>query len=234
MKAIILVAGQGKRISAFNDKPKCLLKVAGISILENALKCLEHEGFQEVVLVVGYKAGLIRSLGDSFNNMKLTYIDSPLYKTTNNMFSLYLAHRYLSRGAIVMDGDNFFEQQVLNRVLEGREDCWAAVPYQNLEGAMLTVDSTGRIVKVESVTEVSTFPDRYRFVGIMKLSSELGVKLARWLSEDVAKGDTNIFYERVLGRRLAEHPIYICSVDGLKWVEVDTEEDYRQAQTLFR
>lgn len=233
MKAIILVAGEGNRIKGFTDKPKCLIKVAGISLLENTLGSLNREGFSEVVLVVGYRAELIEEFGSSFNGMKLTCIKSSLYKTTNNMFSLYLAREYLYEGVLIFDGDILFEQRVLQRVLEGKENCWAAVDFREFEGAMLTSDQQGRVVKVETVREISTFPQKHKFTGIMKVSPELGAKFVTWLCEDVEKGDTQIFYERVLGKRFDKHPIYICDVSDLKWAEIDSEEDYRQAQALF-
>lgn len=53
-------AGKGSRIGGISDKPKCLLEIAGTSILENALTCFSKEGFQEVILVVGYQAKLVR------------------------------------------------------------------------------------------------------------------------------------------------------------------------------
>lgn len=231
--AIILVAGEGIRIKGATDKPKCLLEVAGISILENALTCLSQEGFREVILVVGYRAELIKEFGSSFKGMKLTYINNPVYQTTNNMYSLYLAREHLYEGAIIFDGDIFFEPSVLKCVLESKKDCWAVDDFKDFDGAMLTAEQTGEIVKIEIIREISTFPQRYKSAGIIKVSPELGTKLASWLHEDVERGDTHIYNDLVLARRLNRHPIYICSVSGLKWAEIDTEEDYRRAQALF-
>jgi len=233
MKAIILAAGEGIRIKGITDKPKCLIEVAGTSLLENTLTALNREGFSEVVLVVGYKAELIKEFGNSFKGMKLIYVDSPLYKTTNNMFSLYLARGHLYEGAVIFEGDIFFEPPVLKYVLEGEEDCWAVDNFKDFDGAMLTTDQGGRIIKLEIIREISTFPQGHKSVGIIKVSPELGEKLASWLHEDVEKGDTRIYYDLVLARRVDKHPIYICSVSGLRWAEIDTEEDYKRAQILF-
>lgn len=233
MKAIILAAGEGNRIKGFTDKPKCLIEVDGISLLENTLSSLNREGFHEVVLVVGYRAELIKEFGSSFKDMKLTYINNPLYKTTNTMYSLYLAHRYLSGGVLIFDGDILFEHRVLQRVLEGEEDYWAVDNFKDSDGVMLTADQTGKIVKIEIIRERSTFPQRYKCAGIIKVSPKLGAKFASWLHEDVEKGDTHIYNDIVLARRLDRHPIYICCISGLKWAEIDTEEDYRRAQALF-
>ena len=233
MKAVILVAGEGKRINGATDKPKCLLEIAGISILKNALTCLSHEGFNETVLVVGYKEKLIRSFGNSFNDMKLSYINNPDYQKTNTMYSLYLARQYLYEGIVLFNGDIFFEQRVLQRILECEADCWAADDFKDFDGAILTTDHTGKINKVEIVHGTPTSSPRYQYAGIIKISPNLGAKLASWLCEDVGKGDTQIYYDLVITRRLDKHPIYVCNVAGLKWAEIDTEEDYRRAQALF-
>ena len=190
--------GRGSRIGGISDKPKCLLEIAGTSILENALTCLSKEGFQEVILVVGYQAELVRQFGDNFRKMKLIYINNPDYKTTNTMYSLYLARQYLYQGFVFLNGDIFFEQRVLQRLLKGAEDCWAADNFKEFDGAMLNAADTARITQVETIREISTFPGRYKSAGMIKISSELGTKLASWLSEDVEKGYTHIYHDPCL------------------------------------
>ena len=61
MHAIILAAGQGKRLAEFNPDglPKCLLEVGGRSLLDRQLETLYQEGIRHVTLVTGYKAGLV-------------------------------------------------------------------------------------------------------------------------------------------------------------------------------
>lgn len=190
--------GKGSRIGGISDKPKCLLEIAGTSILENALTCLSKEGFQEVILVVGYQAELVRQFGDNFRKMKLIYINNPDYKTTNTMYSLYLARQYLYQGFVFLNGDIFFEQRVLQRLLKGAEDCWAADNFKEFDGAMPTAADTARITQVETIREISTLPGRYKSAGMIKISPELGTKLASWLSEDVENGYTHIYHDPCL------------------------------------
>jgi choline kinase len=191
-------AGKGSRIGGISGKSKCLLEIAGTSILENALTCFSKERFQEVILVVGYQAELVRQFGDNFRKMKLIYINNPDYKTTNTMYSLYLARQYLYQEFVFLKGDSFFEQCVLQRLLKGAEDCSAADNFKDFVGVMPTVADTARITQVETIREISTFPGRYKSAGIIKISSELGTKLASWLSEDVEKGYTHIYHDPCL------------------------------------
>ncbi len=53
--AVILAAGVGDRLRPFTDKlPKCLAKVAGVPILDNALAHLAALGTEQVAIVVGH------------------------------------------------------------------------------------------------------------------------------------------------------------------------------------
>lgn len=55
MKAIILSAGQGRRLLPLTAGiPKCLLQVGGRSVLEWQLRILAMAGVDRVVVVVGF------------------------------------------------------------------------------------------------------------------------------------------------------------------------------------
>ncbi len=56
-KAIILSAGQGKRLSPLtDDRPKCLVDLAGRSVLHWQLLHLREAGIKDVVVVTGFGA----------------------------------------------------------------------------------------------------------------------------------------------------------------------------------
>ncbi len=67
-RAILLLAGRARRLGSLTkNKPKCLVRVAGASILERALDKLSASGVSEVVLVVGYRAERVREfVGGSY------------------------------------------------------------------------------------------------------------------------------------------------------------------------
>ena len=59
MKIIILCAGSGKRLNI--DKPKCLLKINGKTILYRTLSLLKKNKIKEnqIYLALGYKNNII-------------------------------------------------------------------------------------------------------------------------------------------------------------------------------
>jgi len=239
--AIILAAGLGTRLNpTTNAIPKCLVEIKGVSILENALANLERNGFTETVVVVGYlKNEIQKKLGYRFGKMKITYIENRVYDKTNNMYSMWLARKYLEKGAIWMDGDIFFEEKVLKRILGFNEalSCWAVDNFtEEMDGAMLTADRNGMVTNIEIVQLKSK---RYRNVffksaGILKMNAELGLLFSEWLNNDVARGNINIYCDIVLANHIGEAKIYICNIEGLKWYEIDTHNDLERARRVFK
>ncbi len=78
MKAVILAAGEGKRLRPFTDSvPKPMIKIGGKPILEYTLDILPRE-VDEVGLVVGYRRETItKHFGETFGGRKLAYIVQP-------------------------------------------------------------------------------------------------------------------------------------------------------------
>jgi UDP-N-acetylglucosamine diphosphorylase / glucose-1-phosphate thymidylyltransferase / UDP-N-acetylgalactosamine diphosphorylase / glucosamine-1-phosphate N-acetyltransferase / galactosamine-1-phosphate N-acetyltransferase len=75
MKAVILAAGEGKRMHPLTiDTPKPMLALAGRPLLEHLLDSLPAS-VDEVVLVVGYRADQIKKhFGDKFGRFKIHYV----------------------------------------------------------------------------------------------------------------------------------------------------------------
>ena len=62
MKAIILAAGRGTRISKItNSKPKTLLKIGNLTIIERLIYQLEKNGIEETIVVTGYESDLLQN-----------------------------------------------------------------------------------------------------------------------------------------------------------------------------
>jgi NDP-sugar pyrophosphorylase family protein len=60
MKAMLLAAGLGARLKPLTDqKPKALVEVGGITLLERAVGLLKRHGVDEIILNVHHFAGLI-------------------------------------------------------------------------------------------------------------------------------------------------------------------------------
>ena len=114
-QAILLLAGEGKRLQPFTlTQPKCFARVCGTRILENALRALAQNGCENARLVVGHKANVIgQVMKNEFSGVKINYIENPDYQRTNSMYSLALGMRDLQGPCWVIEGDVFFDPEIL-------------------------------------------------------------------------------------------------------------------------
>jgi len=108
MEAIILAGGLGTRLrDVIADKPKCMAPINGRPFLEILLKQLVVNGFNRIILSLGYKAeDIISYFGNSFGDLELVYEveDSPL--GTGGAIRAALTH-CLSDHAFVFNGDTY-------------------------------------------------------------------------------------------------------------------------------
>ena len=57
MQALMLAAGMGRRMGRYTENhTKCMVEVAGETLLEKAIEAIRMAGIQKLIIVVGYKA----------------------------------------------------------------------------------------------------------------------------------------------------------------------------------
>jgi len=239
--AVILVAGMGTRLSPLTHTlPKCLVEVNGRPILINTLAHLADRGIKQVIMLVGYMDDIIQAeIGNQFGTMVIQYIKNPLFRNTNNMYSLWLAkdHWAADNGFLLIEGDLFFEVDVLARLLDDpAPSCWAADEFFRFkDGCMLTADSGGGIKKIEIIRRPLPVYEacQHKSAGMLKLDYETVPILWDYLDFEVRHWHLNLYYDQVLARHLMEFNLDICNINGLKWMEIDDLQDLKQAESLF-
>ena len=77
MKAIILSGGRGTRLSPLTDKkPKPLITVGDVPIIEALIKSLGRQGISECAVTLGYRGNDIKNaLGNLCHGVKITYFE---------------------------------------------------------------------------------------------------------------------------------------------------------------
>ena len=242
-KAIILAAGIGSRLVPFTEHtPKCLVTVNDIPILCNTLTHLADTGVEETVIVVGYlKEKIYEQIGKSFNGMKISYIESDRYETTNNIYSLWLAREHLSEDVLLLDSDVFFERSLLeNMFTNGHRNIAAVARHQSwMSGTVVSLDKEGNI---QALLETRYQGPQFDYSGVFKT---LNVYLLRRdflndqfvprLESFISAGDVNQFYE-VIFHAMAysdQHSMTALMCDNIKWFEIDDENDRLTAEYMF-
>lgn len=85
-KAVVMAAGFGSRMMpATADRPKPLVTVNGVRILDTLLDALVNVGITDITVVRGYKKERFDDLLDKYPFLKL--VDNDIYDQTNNISS---------------------------------------------------------------------------------------------------------------------------------------------------
>lgn len=112
-RAVILAAGEGRRLRPLtDDRPKCLVELAGKSLLDRQVATLTCAGVIDVTVVVGYRADAVVARGYR------TVVNQD-YAVSNMVQSLFCAGELLAgdRDVIVAYGDIVYELRVLEALL---------------------------------------------------------------------------------------------------------------------
>lgn len=124
-------------------------------MLHNALHQLSELGICEATIVVGYrKEAIEQSCGRRFEEVGIEYVHNPIFDQTGSAYSLWLARNTMLAGdTVFLEGDVFFEREVLERTLgtvSAKKRNVAAV-------AAFTEAMSGSAVELAEDRSVSTF-----------------------------------------------------------------------------
>jgi len=234
--ALLLAAGTGSRLYPLTkNAPKCLTIVNGKSILERMVSNLKQNGFKRLVVVTGHLENHIRDfLGNQAGDMKIEYVFSPRYNTTNNIYSLWMARDLISEPFLLLESDLVFVDSLLNDMLYPDRMAVARMqPWMN--GTSVTVNGSGQVKeflpnKADSHGEV-----KHKTVNIYSISLKSWNEMAIRLDKRITAGKVNDYYETVFAEMIADGSLCFKTVsfDGKPWYEIDTIEDLAKAEKLF-
>jgi len=233
-KAIILNAGQGKRLRPLTkSKPKCLLRLNGITILEHQLHILAEFDVREVVIVVGYRSNQILQKIKSLNlDLTVKFIQNPIFDKTNTIYSLWLAKDEIKTDFVYLNGDVIFHKYVLKRLINSSYDTCLAVDMKKVGQEEVKVKLFSNKVKAIG-KNIDPTKAQGEFVGIAKFSRKFNAIFKEKLDEVVKEGRINTFFEEALNRTLKHYSVYAIDISDLPCIEIDSREDYDMARRIY-
>ena len=232
MKALIIAAGEGKRIRNLSrDFPKPLIPLLGLSLIERAILSAREAGVREFVVVVGFKGKrIMERLGDgSRYGVKIDYIENPDWRRGNGL-SVLKAKELISGKFLLMMADNVFDPGVLKDLLGRSVD----------KGGILVIDRKRReYIDIEDATKVRIEGELIRDIG-KGLKDYDGIDCGIFLlSEDVfdaieesieSGDDTLSGGIKVLAKK---GRMRWFDIGERFWVDVDNEESFKTAERLL-
>ena len=227
MTGVILAAGKGARLNGtIGDKPKCLLRVGGRTLLERQIDALEAAGIRDIVVVVGCQAdAVMRACGH-----RVSYVENSRFAQTNSLYSLWLARPMLGDGFVVMNCDVLFHPQLLEDLLTARHEDALLVSFDDGplgDEEMKIKLRCGRVIEIAKTLDPADADAEN--VGLVKFGAAGARRLVQLLDQRVAAGGLRDWAPRAFGDFAREHPLYAIGTRGFPWTEIDFPEDYERA-----
>jgi choline kinase len=225
----------GSRLAPLTDSTaKCLIEVSGIPILERLIRTLHSYDFTRLVVVVGHESDAIQDyLGDHSGDIQISYVVSSAYRTTNNIYSLWLAREVIDEPFLLVESDLVFNEALLEQMLHAdRVAISRQLPWMN--GTTVTLDPMG--VAAFCLGEMSRpDPAHYKTVNIYSFSRRTWRAICERLDKYVATKRTGDYYESVFAEMVADGSLTLTPVlfDADSWYEIDTLEDLAAAELVF-
>ena len=234
--ALLLAAGTGSRLLPLTkESPKCLTLVSGVSILARLVENLRLQGFKKLVVVTGHLSSIIKDfLGTKCNGMDVEYIHSPLYKTTNNIYSLWTVREKMTEPFVLIESDLVFDSSLLDEMVYPDRLAVASIA-DWMNGTTVITDDNNKVLEFNRDVLSIDNKIKYKTVNIYSFSCESWRKISIRLDEHIAQGKVNGYYETVFAELVNENSLSLESVsfDEKSWYEIDTSGDLVEAVKLF-
>lgn len=240
-RAVILGAGQGLRLRPLtDDRPKCLVEIAGRPMLDHQLEVFRRAGVSEVHVVAGYCAEKVVRPGVQRHI-------NPRYATTNMVTTLFAAESAMQDDAdlIISYGDIVYETRVLRALQRHAAPVALAIDRswrRYWEARMTNPLADAETLKLKDgdrVVEIGKKPRDYgdiqgQYMGLIKVRADHVKKLApTWRAIDRARVfDGGKDYDNMYMTSFLQHlidtgwDVRAALVDN-GWMEVDAIEDTR-------
>ena len=211
--------------------PKCLLHVGGISLIERQVHALKSLGISDIVVVVGYGAGLVRATCGS----EPCYVTNDRFETTNSLFSLWLAREHLRKGFIVLNSDVLFDTRMLETLIASRHknallfEPVVDGPSSLGDEEMKVRISDGRVVEISKSIDPSIADGEN--VGIAKFGPAGANLLIGHMERLISRDGQRSWAPRAFQEFAADRSLFAISTNGYPWIEIDFPEDYQRACT---
>ena len=234
--ALLLAAGIGSRLYPLSkNAPKCLTKINGMSILGRLIANLNQHGFKRLVVITGYLEKCIKDfLGTQIGDITIDYIFSPLYETTNNIYSLWMAREIINEPFLLLESDLVFDGSLLKSMLY--PDRIAVAKMQPwMDGTYVTINQSQQVKAFYKDSRARLAVDSYKTVNIYCISVSSWRIIVKKINQHILEGKTNDYYEIVFSEMIADGSLSFDVVffDSKPWYEIDTIEDLAKAEKLF-
>jgi choline kinase len=226
--AVILSAGQGKRLSPLTDaRPKCLVPIAGRPILEWQMRSLEAAGVDEITVVTGFCADAVDAMVMTTNvAADVRTIYNPFFTVADNIGSCWAARDLIGSDTLLLNGDTLFEPEIASRVLEQ-----AQAPISVTIDRKESYDSDDMKIlrdgdRLTSIGKTLELPVDGESIGMIRFQGDGGARFVAKMRKALNDEATlRRWYLSIIDELAQEGGVGVVSIEGLAWNEIDFPRD---------
>ncbi|MCD6231237.1 NTP transferase domain-containing protein [Candidatus Aerophobetes bacterium] len=228
MKAVILAAGQGNRISSLG-LPKPLIEIEGLSLLERTILFFIYLQVRKFIIVVGYRATEIKNFLKErkiSKEVEITWVENPQFHRGNGV-SVLCAQNYVDDWFLLSMVDHLYEPAIFLDFPSRKGDLVCAVDseprFADPQGATKVFFEDGVIRKIGKSLKNYNALD----CGLFLCSK----KIFPVLKETIREGREE--WDEAKNRFAREYGAEFFDIKGGFWIDVDTPEDLIKAKKLL-
>ncbi|MFV0579934.1 MAG: NTP transferase domain-containing protein [Fusobacterium ulcerans] len=216
--AVILAAGETLDF----DKPVGFLEILNSTLIERTIKLLSKYNIDKIIIAAGYKAEYYKKLTKEYSNLKI--IENKKYKTTGNMYSLYLLRKHLQEDFILLEGDLIFEENIISLLLNSKDKNVTMIDtsISDKEDSLYVTTKKNELLNI-SKGKYSLEKISGELIGISKLKYSSYLKM---LDKFTQIENKLFFYEySFLDKNIFSDLKCISSKENI-WGEIDNQKQY--------
>lgn len=225
MKAILLAAGRGTRISRMvEDIPKSTLPINGKPLIRITAELLLKANI-DITVCVGYRSEKIHTALEGLN---VQYYTNPFFDITNSIVSLWFAKNKLFDDVLIINADVFFSEEILQRVLDDNRDVVMAIDTGRTTTGdyFFSTTDSGCIRKYGK--DLPLLERSCEYVGMAKISESFMKDFRLRLDELIENQNHQKWWEDIIYSFAKERDIHTIDIKGEFWSEIDYFDDYER------
>lgn len=236
MKAVILLAGMGRRIiESIEVDHKSLIIIDKKPVIFHILKNIEKTLIKDIVLVLGYNGDkILRQINQFRFPFAFKEVWNNDYAVTNNLYSLLQAkNELMNQEFIIINGDMVFDEKILEDIIKLNGSRVAT----DLINSSKYIDSPGVSIQNDKIIDLGRHINEKNrngyAVGIYKISKEHSFEFFS-VAEKLIKKNKNSGFHDPLNLMFDNNSILPSDVKNYSWMDVDDASDILKAKKILK
>jgi len=187
---------------------------------------LKDVGVDRICVIVDHQSNLIRGQLNGY----CEYIENPDYQTTNSLYSLWMARKWVKKSFLMINGDVLAHPDVYKQLIQSSH---SAVAFDSTSGddeehMKVRFSEGGQLVDIAK--HLSCDRNHGESLGLIKFCNEGTERVFDLVDGLLDEGDAQNWAAAALKQLAKEFPVRGIDVAGLPWAEIDFPEDMDYAQ----